>query len=35
VRPLTSEEIANEPNLKRRDRGYYMEFNITTENEVK
>ncbi|KAL5242694.1 hypothetical protein ACI65C_010104 [Semiaphis heraclei] len=34
VRPLTSEEMANEPNLKRRDRGYFMEFNITTEDEV-
>lgn len=32
---MTSEELANEPNLKRRDRGYFMELNNTTETEVK
>jgi len=30
VRPLTEEELSNEPNLKRRDRGFWMDFeNIT------
>jgi len=32
---MTDEEIANELNLKRRDRGYFMELNNTTETEVK
>ncbi|XP_001946340.2 myrosinase 1 [Acyrthosiphon pisum] len=34
VRPMTDEELANELNLKRRDRGYIMELNTTTETEV-
>ncbi|XP_060872825.1 myrosinase 1-like [Metopolophium dirhodum] len=34
VRPMTDEEISNELNLKRRDRGYFMELNNTTETEV-
>jgi len=34
VRQLTDEEYANETNLKRRDRGYFMELNITTQTEV-
>jgi len=32
---MTFEEIANEPNLKIRNRGYIMEYNNTTQTEVK
>ncbi|CAI6348241.1 unnamed protein product [Macrosiphum euphorbiae] len=31
---MTVEEFSNEPNLKRRGRGYFMEFNNTTQTEV-
>jgi len=32
---MTDEEMENELNLKRRDRGYFMELHNTTETEVK
>ncbi|VVC28461.1 Glycoside hydrolase family 1,Glycoside hydrolase superfamily [Cinara cedri] len=34
VRPLTSEELKNEPNHKRKDRGYFMEFDDISPVEV-
>ncbi|VVC33824.1 Glycoside hydrolase family 1,Glycoside hydrolase superfamily [Cinara cedri] len=34
VRPLTEEELINEPNHKRRDRGYFMEFDNICPAEV-
>ncbi|KAE9538904.1 hypothetical protein AGLY_005486 [Aphis glycines] len=34
VRPMTDEEFAAEPNLKRRDRGYFMDLHNTTQAEV-
>ncbi|VVC43452.1 Hypothetical protein CINCED_3A008145 [Cinara cedri] len=34
VRPMTAEEMANEPNRKRRDRGYFMSFNNITPAET-
>ncbi|VVC43453.1 Glycoside hydrolase family 1,Glycoside hydrolase superfamily [Cinara cedri] len=34
VRPLTADEMANESNRKRRDRGYFMSFNNTTPAET-
>ncbi|XP_060850731.1 myrosinase 1-like [Rhopalosiphum padi] len=34
VRPMTDEEFAAEPNLKRRDRGYIMDLHSTTQSEV-
>lgn len=34
VRPLTDEEFFNEPNLKRRDRGFFMDFENVTQDEV-
>ncbi|XP_026808428.1 myrosinase 1-like [Rhopalosiphum maidis] len=34
VRPMTDEEYAAEPNLKRRDRGYFMDLHSTTQTEV-
>jgi len=32
---MTDEEFATEPNLKRRDRGYFMDLHNTTQAEVK
>lgn len=34
VPPLTDEEFSNEPNLKRRDRGFFMDFENVTQDEV-
>ncbi|CAH1737227.1 unnamed protein product [Aphis gossypii] len=34
VRPMTDEELAAEPNLKRKDRGYFMDLHNTTQAEV-
>jgi hypothetical protein len=32
---MTDEEFAAESNLKRRDRGYFMDLHSTTQSEVK
>lgn len=34
VRPMTEEELSNEPNLKRRDRGFSMSFENISPEEV-
>lgn len=35
MRPLTEEELLNEPNLKKRDRGFLMVFENISSDEVK